>query len=174
MNSLRPNFHGVCERIYSSGPGVCGPQPRAVSLVQMHWDLFFGPSLFGLSLRAVGWEMIIPDQLPGILLVSLACIGAAWIVLARMERTGPFVSRAGFYNINVPSDDQVAADHHRTRRELRDDISEFARIALGHSNHTMTWITLDREFRVRSAPSRSAWRPRRGWSDRRLRLQSPG
>jgi hypothetical protein len=33
------------------------------------------------GLRAKGWEIIIPDQLPGSALVFLACLGSAWLVI---------------------------------------------------------------------------------------------
>jgi hypothetical protein len=40
-----------------------------------------GAFVLWVMLRAMGWELILPEKLPGVVLVGLACLGSAWLVI---------------------------------------------------------------------------------------------
>jgi hypothetical protein len=45
------------------------------------WAPVLGAAVIWLALWLLGFEMIVPDRLPGLILVACSCIGAAWLVL---------------------------------------------------------------------------------------------
>ena len=64
----------------------------------------------------MGWELILPEKLPGMVLIRLACLGSAWLVI--------FLSRAIFFEPfarSVADKNTIDAQETRNLRSTLED-----------------------------------------------------
>jgi hypothetical protein len=74
------------------------------------WAPVLGAAAIWLALWLLGFEMIVPDRLPGLIVVVCSCIGAAWLILffARLILVAPWVLHRDAQRKTIEADERLA------------------------------------------------------------------